>query len=154
MRRADKEIHDKTIISEILNHARICHIALHDEPFPYLLTVNFGYRDGCLFFHSAPEGKKIDLIRRNPRVCVQVMTDIRMTTGDDPCNDWTMKYKSITGYGKAEIITDTAEKIDGLNVLMNHYSAKGPFTFSDKGLAESAVIRIRIESMTAKGSAG
>jgi len=152
MRRAEKEIKDERIINEILTRAKFCHISIHDEPYPYLVTVNYGFMDGCLYFHSAPEGKKIDLLRRNPHVCFQVITDLKMRAGDDPCNDWTMKYKSIAGYGKAEIINDHTGKAAGLNVLMAHYSLKGPFTFSKKRLEETMVIRIRIESITAKGS--
>jgi nitroimidazol reductase NimA-like FMN-containing flavoprotein (pyridoxamine 5'-phosphate oxidase superfamily) len=154
MRRAEKEIHDERLINEILTRAKLCHLSFHDEPYPYAITVNYGVKDGYLYFHSAPEGKKIDLLLRNPHICFQVMTDVRMTTGNDPCSDWTMKYKSITGFGKAEILTEITEKIAGLNILMAHYSSKGPFTFSEKNLAGTAVIKIRIDSLTAKASEG
>ncbi len=75
-----------------------------------------------------------------------------MTTGEDPCKDWSMKYKSVTGYGWAGIVNDPEEKIVGLNILMAHYTSKGPFIFTEKNLEETTVVRIVIDKMTAKRS--
>jgi nitroimidazol reductase NimA-like FMN-containing flavoprotein (pyridoxamine 5'-phosphate oxidase superfamily) len=152
MRRADREIKDERIINEIITRARFCHIALHDGTYPYLVTVNFGFRDNCLYFHAAAEGKKIDLIRRNPNVCFQLISVAKLSTGSDPCNDWTTKYKSITGYGNAVIVTGREEKIAGMNTLMAHYSTRESFAYDEHSLAETAVIKIEISSMTAKGN--
>ena len=153
MRRSDKEITDSKLIEDILQRSRVCHIATtSDTHYPYLFTVNYGFRDNKIYFHSAPEGKKIELIKQDPWVCFQVVTDIQMITGENPCKDWSMNYKSVTGYGWAGVVSDPKEKIEGLNILMEHYTNKGPFTFTEKNLEETAVVRIVIDKMTAKGS--
>jgi nitroimidazol reductase NimA-like FMN-containing flavoprotein (pyridoxamine 5'-phosphate oxidase superfamily) len=54
MRRAGKEITDRAGIDGILRDARVCRIGLPDEGRPYVVPVCFGYRDGALYFHSAP----------------------------------------------------------------------------------------------------
>jgi len=75
MKRKDKEIVDIKEIENILEQGILCSIAFTDGTEPYLVTVNYGYREGCIFFHSAKEGKKMDLIRKNPKVCFQVVVD-------------------------------------------------------------------------------
>lgn len=59
MRRADKEITDYGLIETILKEERICRIALCDWEKPYLIPMIFGYHDGYLYLHSAPEGKRL-----------------------------------------------------------------------------------------------
>ena len=39
-----------------------------DDGYPYAVPLNYVYDDGCLYFHSANVGHKIDAIRENPKV--------------------------------------------------------------------------------------
>jgi nitroimidazol reductase NimA-like FMN-containing flavoprotein (pyridoxamine 5'-phosphate oxidase superfamily) len=152
MRRKDKEITDIRQIEDILRKGRFCHIAMANEDEPYLITINYGYNDNCIYFHSAPDGQKLEMIRKNPKVCFMIYVDDILVEGENPCNDCTMKYRSIIGYGKARILKDIAEKNEGLNILMEHYSKNGPFKFSDKNLEETTVIKIEIEEISGKVS--
>ena len=68
MRRTDKEITDRKQINSILDEAVVLHLALVDGEWPYLVPVNFGYRDKAIYIHCAREGKKLDLARKNDRV--------------------------------------------------------------------------------------
>ena len=68
MRRKDRQITDKDIINEILLKSDIARIALFDNEYPYIIPMNYGYKDNALYFHCAPEGKKLDLIKRNNNV--------------------------------------------------------------------------------------
>ena len=67
MRRKDKEITSRAVIDEILGRAVVCRLALNDEGSPHIVPVNFGYAGNTLYFHSAPSGRKIDLILGEPR---------------------------------------------------------------------------------------
>ena len=127
MRRNDKEITDKQEIENILRTGIFCSIAFSDGEEPYLVTVNYGYRDGCIYFHSAKEGRKMDLIRNHPRVCFQVVVDEELVTGVNACRDFTMKYRSVTGYGRALELVNKHEKSKALNVLMNQHTGKGNY---------------------------
>ena len=150
VRRNDKVIRDPEGILGILEKGMVCHLALADEGRPYLVSMNYGYRDGALYLHSALEGRKIDILRKNPEVCFQVITGTRLATGPDACGDWTMKYRSVTGFGSASFIENGPEKIRAMNILMDHYSTRGPFEFSPPRLDETLVIRIDIREMTGK----
>lgn len=58
MRRSDKEIKDKNIIQWILKEAQVCRIALCNDNKPYIIPMNFGFKDNYIYLHSAAEGKK------------------------------------------------------------------------------------------------
>jgi nitroimidazol reductase NimA-like FMN-containing flavoprotein (pyridoxamine 5'-phosphate oxidase superfamily) len=150
VRQHDKEIKDPEGLREILRKSLICHLALVDEGKPYLVSMNYGFRDNQIYLHSALEGRKIDIIRKNPEVCFQVYNGNRLTTGPDACGDWTMKYRSVTGFGKASLIEKDADKLPAMQIIMGHYSTKGPFEFRPERVSETMVIRIDIEEMTGK----
>ena len=65
MRRADREVTDVNEIIDIIDHCKVCHIAMMDGEWPYLLAMNFAYsyEDGQLiiYLHSAKEGKKMHI---------------------------------------------------------------------------------------------
>ena len=144
------EIKDPVKIREIIKKGLVCHLALVDRGKPYLVSMNYGFRVNSIYLHSALEGRKIDIIRKNPDVCFQVITGTRLTTGPDACGDWTMKYRSVTGFGRAYLISEDGEKIEAMQILMDQYTTKGPFEFTPERLAETMVIRIDIDEMTGK----
>jgi hypothetical protein len=82
MRRKDKEISDIALIEDIITKARVCRLALYDNARPYIVPLCFGYKDNILYFHSAPEGKKLSLLRNNNRVCFEFDTDHELVTGE------------------------------------------------------------------------
>ena len=76
MRRSEREVTDCNEIRQILERAEVLRIAMHDEPYPYIVPVNFGFtmQDDqlVLFFHGAKVGKKCDLLQKNPHVSFEV----------------------------------------------------------------------------------
>jgi uncharacterized protein len=119
MRRKEKEISDFTLIEEVIAKAHICRIAFSTNDMPYIVPVNFGYKDRVLYFHSSCEGKKLDMLTINPNVCIQFDTDISIIKTENICN-WSTKYKSVIAYGKASIVNDEKEKQLALNLLVSH----------------------------------
>jgi uncharacterized protein len=150
LRRKDKQVTSPEEIEAIIRKASVLRIALHDDPFPYLVPVNFGYADGQLFFHSASQGKKIDLIRRNNRVCFESESDFGLIRSDTPCH-WSARYASVIGFGRAHLIEDREGKKRGLEIILRHYSVD-PLEIPDTSLAPIVVVRIEVESMTGKVS--
>ena len=151
MRKTNQEIRDGQVLQEILQGAVICRIAMMDGDRPYILPVNYGYSDGCLFIHSAPEGKKIDLLRKNRQVCFEVEDRPEIIKGERAC-DWTTRYRSVVGYGEVEILTDEAGKRRGLEVIMARHGAPDLIDFNQKNLDRMVILKLRITSMTGKRS--
>ena len=84
MRRKDKEIRDKEVIDIIIKRAKVCRIGLSDNNTPYIVPMNYGFKDNCLYFHSAPEGKKIDIIKRKNIVRFEIDIDHEIIEGEIP----------------------------------------------------------------------
>ncbi len=152
MRRKDKEITDRALMESILSEALVCRIGLCDVDIPYVVPVNFGYRDNCLYIHCAKEGRKIHIIKNNNNICFEIDTGHELVKGDTPCS-WSFKYYSIIGFGKAYLIEDIEEKRKGLDVIMEKYTGtSSPFEYPEGAIDKVAVIKIRIERMTGKKS--
>jgi nitroimidazol reductase NimA-like FMN-containing flavoprotein (pyridoxamine 5'-phosphate oxidase superfamily) len=150
MRKKEKEITDRAEIESILRNTAVCRIALSKDNNPYVVPVNHGYRDNRLYVHSSGEGKKIEFLRSNNRVCFEVDTGFEIIRSDLACS-WSSRYRSVIGYGRAQFVEDPGEKRDALDVIMSHHSSES-FTYSDRAVAEVTIIRIDIESMTGKQS--
>ena len=150
MRRSDKQITDIADLEAILHSAQICHLSMVDDGKPYVVPINFGYEEGTLYFHSAPEGRKIDVLKQNPEVCFSVVARHEIVVSERACS-WTAEFSSVTGTGKAAILTDRAVKEKGLTVLMSQYSDE-KYDFSDEDLDGVVVIRVEVQEMTGKSS--
>jgi nitroimidazol reductase NimA-like FMN-containing flavoprotein (pyridoxamine 5'-phosphate oxidase superfamily) len=151
MRKTNQEIRDRQVLQEILQGAVICRIAMMDGDRPYILPVNYGYSDGCLFIHSAREGKKMDLLRKNRQVCFEVEDRPEIIKGERAC-DWTTRYRSVVGYGEVDILTDEDGKRRGLEVIMARHGAPDLTDFNQKNLDRIVILKLRITSMTGKRS--
>ena len=150
MRRREREVGDEAGIQDILEKGLVCHLGLYDGQYPYVVPLNYGYRNGRIYVHCAGEGRKIDILKKNERVCIEVDVDTRIVRGDAPCR-WAAKYRSVIGFGRARIVDDENGKKAGLDAIMAHYGGQeGPY--DDKSLQRTCVIEIVIESMTGKQS--
>jgi len=150
MRRKDREIKDRDAIESILERATVCRVAFSDNEVPYIVPLNFGYADNCLYFHSAPEGKKIEIIEQNSNVCFEVDVDVELVEAEKAC-DWTVRYRSVVGFGKAFLVDDPKEKRRALDIIVGHYSDKS-YEYPEEEISRVAVIKVEIESMTGKQS--
>ena len=110
MRRKEKEIKSKTEIDSIIRSGKVCRIAFSNNDEPYIVPMYYGYKDNNLFFHSAREGRKIEMIKKNNLVCFEIDISYHITNTGIPC-DWKNKYKSVIGFGKATIVNDYDEKV-------------------------------------------
>lgn len=150
MRKKEREITDKTLLEQLLLRTRICRLGLFDGQWPYVVPVNYGYADGHLYVHSSAKGRKMEILRANPRVCFEIDLDVEVAAGERPC-DYTTHYKSVIGFGRAVLLHDENEKLQGLRIIMRRHG--GPQDgFRPEVLPKTAVIRIDIESMTGKSN--
>jgi nitroimidazol reductase NimA-like FMN-containing flavoprotein (pyridoxamine 5'-phosphate oxidase superfamily) len=150
MRRSEKEITDCSEIAAIMEKAAVCRIALTDDDFPYIIPVNFALRGNYLYFHSSPEGRKIDLLRKNNRVCFEMDIDVEIVRKDVPCFCST-RYLSVIGFGRAFFLNTPDEKKKALNYLTEKY-VSALFSYGAEALEKVAVISIEIERLTGKKS--
>jgi len=150
--RREREVTDMEDIIGILDGTKIVHIAMVDNGEPYMVPMNFGYlmQDGklTLYLHGAKTGKKIDILRVNPKVFFELECDTVSFDGKIACQ-YGMAYASVMGKGTAVLVEDVEEKKYGLSVLMKSQTGKD-FEFTDRMVSIVQVIRIDVESYTAK----
>lgn len=152
MRRHEKEITAQGELEQVLWHGRVCHLAIPDEPLPYLVPLNYGYRQGALYFHSAPHGHKIELLEKQPRVRFCVTIDMGIIEAEQACG-WGARFRCVMGSGRIEFIDSPEEKQSALQILMSQYADRS-FTFAPSQVAATRVFRLVIESMSGKQSRG
>jgi len=150
MRRKDKEIAERAEMESIIRESTICRLALADNEQPYIVPLCFGYKDNSLYFHSAAEGKKIDILRKNKNVCFEFDVGSEIKTGKTAC-EWGMKYRSVIGFGNASFLEDPDSKQAALDIIMQQYSDRS-FAYSEKILKKTLVIKVEITHMTGKQS--
>lgn len=150
MRRSEKQITDPKEIEAILRSGRVCFLCMVDDGKPYVVPLNFGYDKGSLYFHSAPEGRKIDILRKNSDVCFSIVARHNLVRSEKACS-WTAEYSSVTGNGHAAILTDEEAIRSGLNILMGQYSEEG-YEFNREDLDGVVIIRVEILEMTGKSN--
>ncbi len=151
MRKAKLEIKDQGVMDEILAGAEICRLSMMDGKLPYIVPVNYGYRGGHIFIHSAPAGKKIELLKQNKEVCFEVEDTVEIVKGDKAC-DWSTRYRSVVGYGTVEILSDDQSKQEGLEVIMAQHGAPELIEFDPKNMNRMVILKLRITSITGKQS--
>jgi len=150
MRRSEKKITDQSTIEQIFKAGKTCQLAFTTEPAPYLVTLNYGYHDGTLYFHSAVEGRKIELIKEDRDVAFTVALDLGLITGATAC-DWSVRFQSVVGHGKISLLETPEEKRQALDLFMAHYS-DAVFSYPDKMIQATAVFKLVISEMSVKQS--
>lgn len=150
MRRKDREVLEPVQIEAVVRSACVCRIALCDGNMPYVVPVNYGYEDGTLYVHSAREGRKIDLIRKNDNVCFEVESGVELVPGKTR-SGCTMRYASVIGCGKAVLVDDPQEKKRGLEIILRQH-AVDRYEMPEELVNRTLLIRIRIDSITGKAS--
>lgn len=151
MRRKDKEITDKAAIEKILNEAQDIRIAMVDDGEPYLVAMNYAYQDGAIYMHSALEGRKIDILRKNNRVAFQADTNVGLVLSPQ-AHECTTRYKSVLGTGKAVLLEDREDKEKALNAIMFKHTGHHSHQYPDSVLNKTLVIRVDIDYITGKKS--
>jgi nitroimidazol reductase NimA-like FMN-containing flavoprotein (pyridoxamine 5'-phosphate oxidase superfamily) len=139
-------IEKKADMLEIMHRCQWCHMAMVDaENKPYLLPMNFGFASDVIYIHGSQRGKKAEILAQNPDVCINFSIDhvLRYQHEEVACS-WSMKYRSVLVYGKAESIEDPLEKAAALNVIMKQYTDR-QFNYSPPSLREVRVWKISID---------
>ena len=152
MRRSDREIKDISEIISVIEKCDVCRLALNDDGYPYIVPLNFGftYEDGTieLYFHSALEGRKLDLIRQDNRASFEMDCSHQLQYFEDR-GYCTYSYESVIGRGHITILDDDA-KASALELLMRHYHGGEAVYYNPAAIPRTAVFKLTVEEITGK----
>lgn len=153
MRRKDREVTDLMKIENIISRCTCCRIGFHDDGEVYIVPLSFGYEakgDTYIFyFHGAKEGRKIDLIKKNPIVGFEMDTNYAVNEADLACG-YSARFQSIIGNGVVSIVSEIKEKKLGLSLIMEHNTGKQNWDFDEKMVNAAAVLKLEVTKMSCK----
>jgi nitroimidazol reductase NimA-like FMN-containing flavoprotein (pyridoxamine 5'-phosphate oxidase superfamily) len=154
MRRTDREISDISEKLKIIDACKVCRVGMAQDNRPYVVPLNFGYEyeNGKLtfFFHGAREGKKLDILRQNPNVCVEMDAGHQLIEGDTAFS-YSFAYESIIAFGEVTFLENDEDKSHALNALMRHQTGKDiPWQFGKSRLEAVCVFKVTADSFTGK----
>ena len=153
MRQSKRQVTDKATICAMLDAIDTIHVAMHDEPFPYAVPLNFGYAEEngkrVFYFHSAKSGRKLDLIAGAPSVGFELDVNYALVEGEEACRH-TARFQSVIGTGRVSFVEETAQKEAALQALMLHNTGKDGWTFSGAMLDSVRVFKLEVETLSCK----
>ncbi|MBQ9827675.1 MAG: pyridoxamine 5'-phosphate oxidase family protein [Lachnospiraceae bacterium] len=153
MRRRDREITDPLVMMDIMDRCDCVRLGLTDGNEAYIVPLNFGWsgdpeKGFRLYVHGAKEGRKIELLKKDPAVTFEMDTDHGLIEKEDGCS-FSFHYSSIMGMGRARF-AEGEEKADGLMQMIRHYTGRSDVPLSDKVMDHTSLIVIEVTDWTCK----
>lgn len=153
MRRKDREVTDPVKIREIITNCSCCRLGFCGGGRAYIVPMDFGVleRDGryAFYFHSAAEGRKIDLIRKNGWASFEMDCGHEWVTGPRAC-DYTSRFQCVMGGGPVTFLETPEEKRAGLDAILARVDGKGQWEIGEAALNGVCVFRLDVEELTCK----
>ena len=161
MRRKDKAVTELAAIEAIIRNSAYMTLGMRDEEEAYMVPLDFGYASdgrslGAVFFHCARSGRKLDLIKRDPRVSLLfVATDHAFIDEGDGSLACTLNtdYRSVMALGEARIVEDEAEKLDAIRVVLKQHGCEH-LPVAPENLAKTHLVRVALKSAIGKAYKG
>lgn len=152
MQQKNREITDFNDIVSVMERCDVCRLALNDDDVPYIIPLNFGMdvTGGAitLYFHSAMEGHKADLIKKDNRASFEMDTKHELQYFEEK-GYCTMAFESVIGSGRIRVL-DEEEKPDALKAIMRHYHDGRDVDFNPAAIPITLVYALEVEKLTGK----
>lgn len=133
---------------EVMDKAPYITVSMTDaDGMPYSVPLSLARTDEKTFYyHCATEGKKLDILRTNPHVCLNAVSKCKPTVGPKD-GSFTLEFKSAIAFGKAEIVTDENEKREALRAICQRFLPNHMDAFDAavvRSMSRTAVVRITL----------
>ena len=154
MHREKVRISDPELIRAILDRGNTAVLSFHDEPYPYIVPMNYGYEwkeHLTFYFHMAIEGYRIQLIHNNPKVALNA-NEFLDRQGYQLYRKENHDYRSVSAFGTAYIISPEQEEeyIHGMSVLCVHNNRKEIKRITTEMRTRLLVLKVVVDEVTAK----
>lgn len=153
MRRKDREVTDPAKIRQIIRSSDCCRLGLWDGSRVYIVPLSFGYEEvkgkRIFYFHSAAEGRKIDLIGEGASVGFELDTHYKLNEAPEAAG-YSARFQSVIGTGHIRRVEDPEQKIHALECLMEHYTGKTGWEYPAQLVGETAILMLEVEELACK----
>lgn len=138
MRQMTLECTDQQKINRFLETEKTGFLGLADGDAPYTIPLNFVWLDGAIYFHGAGEGRKVNIIKKNPKACFTVSADLGTISDPVPAKTDTA-YMSVMIFGEAEKVNNLDEAVLAMQKMLDKYVPG----YYDRALPSSHVEKYR-----------
>lgn len=147
MRRFKQQLTEQECLAILTNEPRGVLSLIGDGGYPYGVPLDFVYDDGCLYFHSALSGHKLDAVKACDKASFCVLDK-----GRKPDDDWAYYFNSVIVFGRIRIVDDAEEKLNRLKQLgLKYYPTVGEVNEEIRKDADRChILALTIEHMTGK----
>lgn len=147
MRKKSREMSAEWAL-EVFDRAPYVTVSMCDEGnVPYSIPLSLTRTDEKTFyFHGAKEGRKIDIIARNPKVCLNAVSKCKPTVGPED-GSFTLEFQSAIAFGKAELVVDETERKMAMRAICQRYLPHHMDAFEEafaRSIAHTAIVRITL----------
>ena len=154
MTRREREVTDINDILQIINETKILHLGLSDEGWPYVVPMNYGCEteDGgrlTFYFHCAREGRKMDVLKKNPQVCLELDGKHELMEAEVPCG-YSYYFESLIGNGRVEMLSEPEEKVRALRIIMKQQTGKDFCEFHANAVQAVCVLKVELTDYEVK----
>lgn len=154
MRRSDRE-QSRDFALELIDRCTYGVLSVSTgEETPYCLPLSLVRVEDSLYFHCARQGRKLDLLHKNPRVCVTFVGNSAPAYVAEK-NMYTDYFQSAIVTGTAHELTGDEERLAALRAICQRLTPEGmggdSFERAVSGsLSATGVWRIDMDQITAK----
>lgn len=154
MRRQNRQVTDMAEIQAILDEIKVARLGMFDGEQVYVVPLNHGYEIGegdtiVFYLHCAKVGRKVEILKKNPNVCIELDGRHELMTADAPC-DHSFYYASLIGNGVVQFVEDFEEKAHALGMVMQHQTGRADWNFDEKWINVVCIMKIELEDYTVK----
>lgn len=153
MRRHDREVTDPARIRAVIESCSCCHLGLRDGEDCYVVPMSFGYTEENgqrrFYFHSAKEGRKLDLIGQTHRAGFELDCGYQLHESAVACKN-SAAFRSVIGTGHVEFVTGREEKRAALCCILRHTTGKADWTLPEGAEESVCIFRLDVETLCCK----
>ncbi len=154
MRRQNRQVTDRNEILAIVDEIKVARLGMFDGEQVYVVPLNHGYELGeedkiIFYLHCAKVGRKVEILKKNPNVCLELDGRHDLVTADAPC-DHSYYYASLIGNGKVEFVEDMEEKAHALQLVMKHQTGKSDWEIDPKWVGAVCILKVELSDYCVK----
>lgn len=147
-----RQMNDETSVFSILDVGFLCHVSFIHEGVPMMIPTAYGRKGNDIFLHGSTRNFMLNHLINGQVSCISV-THLDGLVLARSLFDTSVNYRSAVLFGKAVLLTDEAERLEGLKIITDNI-IKGRWeevpVGSEQELKATMVIKFTIESASAK----
>jgi nitroimidazol reductase NimA-like FMN-containing flavoprotein (pyridoxamine 5'-phosphate oxidase superfamily) len=155
-REPQRAVYDRDTVYRILDEGFICHVGFAVDGQPFVIPTSYGRKDASLYIHGSAASRMLRQMKDGLSICVTVTLLDGLVLARSVFNH-SMNYRSVVILGKATLVEDPEEKLEGLRSLSEHIlpgrwdDARQP---NEQELKATSLLRLPIDEFSAKVRTG